>query len=108
MVIPGAYVSIAVTKTATLRLLRDRFLATHASSHEKKALHTAGTHFSHLTATLGEAFPLAELAQADLQRYFGCCCSSGIAPVTIQREINGFLAAWNWGKRSRGARTSLA
>ena len=49
--------------------LRDRFLAIHAGAHEKNTLYTARIHFNHLIATLGEKFPLPELAQADLQRH---------------------------------------
>ena len=79
--------------------LRDRFLSTHAGAHEKNTLYTARIHFNHLIATLGDKFPLPELAQADLQRHVDRRAGEGIAPVTIKKEINGFRAAWNWGRR---------
>jgi integrase len=80
--------------------LRDRFLAIHAGAHEKNTLYTARIHFNHLIATLGDKFPLPELAQADLQRHVDRRAGEGIAPVTIKKEINGFRAAWNWGRRT--------
>ena len=80
--------------------LRDRFLSMHAGAHEKNTLYTARIHFNHLIATLGEKFPLPELAQADLQRHVDRRSGEGIAPVTIKKEINGFRAAWNWGRRT--------
>ena len=80
--------------------LRDRFLSMHAGAHEKNTLYTARIHFNHLIATLGDKFPLPELAQADLQRHVDRRSGEGIAPVTIRKEINGFRAAWNWGRRT--------
>ena len=87
-------------KTTTLAVLRDRFLATHASAHEENTLGTARTHFKHLAATLGEEFPLAELTLPDLQRHVDRRAGKRIAPVTIRKEIDGLRAAWNWGKRT--------
>lgn len=87
-----------VAKDATLATLRDRYLTTHAGAHEKTTLRTAGTHFKHLLATLGEKFPLADLATADLQRHIERRAGQGIAPVTIKKEIEGGRAAWNWGR----------
>lgn len=95
-----AAVTKTVTKSATLRLLRDRFLAAHAGSHEKNTLGTARIHFKHLTTTLGEAFLLSDLAQADLQRHIDRRHSSEVSAVTIRKEINGLRAAWNWARRA--------
>lgn len=80
--------------------LRDRYLATHATAQEAKTLYTARIHFSHLIATLGERFPLAELTLPDLQRHVERRSQQGIATVTIKKELQGFRAAWNWGRRS--------
>lgn len=85
---------------AHLVTLRDRFLDVHAGAHEKNTLYTTRIHFNHLIATLGEKFPLPELAQADLQRHADRRAREGIAPVTIKKEINGFRAAWNWARRT--------
>jgi integrase len=81
-------------------MIRDRFLATHAGAHEKNTLYTAGIHFKHLIATLGERFPLAELTQVDLQRHVDRRAADEISPVTIKEEVHGFRAAWNWGRRA--------
>ena len=54
----------------------------------------------YLHKTLGEKFPLPELAQADLQRHIYRRAAEGIAPVTIRKEVTGLRAAWNWGRRS--------
>jgi integrase len=98
LVNPGS--AAATAKTGTLAVLRDRFLATHASAHEADTLGTARTHFKHMAATLGDHFPLAELTLPDLQRHVERRAAQGIAPVTIRKEIDGLRAAWNWGKRS--------
>jgi hypothetical protein len=86
--------------TCSLAALRDRFLATHDGVHEVGTLGTTRIHFSHLVATLGDEFPLAELSLPDLQRHVDRRATKGIAPVTIRKEIDGLRAAWNWGKRS--------
>jgi integrase len=85
---------------ALLVTLRDRFLATHVGAHEKNTLYTAGIHFKHLIATLGEKIPLSDIAQADLQRHVERRSGDGVVPVTIKKEIDGFRAAWNWGRRA--------
>jgi integrase len=87
-----------VARKSTLATLRDRYLSTHAGAHEKTTLKTAGTHFRHLIATLGDKFPLADLATHDLQRHIERRAGLGIAPVTIKKEIEGGRAAWNWGR----------
>ena len=92
--------SVPATKPTKLAELRDRFLATHVGAHEKNTLYTAKIHFGHIEKTLGEKFPLAELAQADLQRHVDRRAGEGIAPVTIKKEIHGFRAAWNWARRT--------
>ena len=80
--------------------LRDRFLATHVGAHERNSLYTAGIHFKHMIATLGDKFPLADLAQADLQRHVDRRSADDISPATIKKEVNGLRAAWNWGRRA--------
>jgi integrase len=84
----------------TLEVLRDRYLAVHADSLEKNTLYTARIHFAHLLATLGDKKLLRELVQDDLQRHVQRRSGMGIASVTIKKEIHGFRAAWNWGKRA--------
>ena len=82
-----------------LGFLRDRYLNVHADSLEKNTLYTARIHFDHMVTTLGEKFLLDDLSQDDLQLHVQRRSSMDIAPVTIKKEINGFRAAWNWGKR---------
>lgn len=75
----------------TLAALRERYLATHAGALEPNTLYTAGIHFQHLVATLGEKFSLDDLTQADLQRHIARRSDLGIAPVTIQKEVHGLI-----------------
>ena len=82
-----------------LGFLRDRYLAVHVNALEKNTLYTARIHFDHMVTTLGEKFLLDHLSQDDLQLHVQRRSSMDIAPVTIKKEINGFRAAWNWGKR---------
>jgi hypothetical protein len=67
----GGGVAKAVAKSLTLAALRDRFIDARRGGREPSTQYTTGIHFKHLVGTLGEAFPLAELAQADLQRHDG-------------------------------------
>ena len=101
----GGQASLAVKAatrrvTASLGTLRDQFVATHSGAHEAKTLDTTRTHFKHLVATLGEAFPLSELTHAALQRHIERRATAGIKPVTIKKELSSLRAAWNWGRRA--------
>lgn len=49
--------------------------------------------------SLGENFLLEELTQDHLQSHVQRRAGMAIRPVTIKKEIDGFRAAWNWGKR---------
>jgi hypothetical protein len=84
------------TKGGTLGELRDRSLAGHRGAHEMNTLDTAGIHFKHLVKTLGEDYRLSGLSQADLQKHVDRRSALGISPVTIQKEVHGLRAAWNW------------
>ena len=86
----------ASRKALALALLRDRFLATRATGREKSTLYTAGIHFKHLIATLGERFPLEGLSQTDLQRHIERRAGLDISPVTIKKEITTLRTAWHW------------
>lgn len=81
--------ALVVTKATTLETLRDCFLATHATAHEKNTLGTARIHFNHLIKTLGRGFPLPELTQTNLQRYIEKRSGEGVKPVTVRKEIQG-------------------
>lgn len=86
----------ASRKTLTLDTLRDRYLATRATGREKSTLYTDGIHFKHLSATLGEKFPLEGLGQADLQRHIERRAKLGISATTIRKEITTLRTAWHW------------
>ncbi len=86
----------ASRKALTLAMLQDRYLATRAAGREKSTLYTDGIHFKHLTATLGEKFPLEGLGQADLQRHIERRTKLGISATTIKKEITTFRTAWHW------------
>ncbi len=61
--------SSAESREMTLTGLRDRYLATHRDSLEDRTIEGIGLHFKHLTAALGDGFPIRELKLADLQGY---------------------------------------
>jgi integrase len=93
---PAATPLSASRKVLTLAALRDRYLATRATGHEKSTLYTAGIHFDHMVASLGERFPLEGLRQADLQRHVERRAGLGISAVTIKKEISTLRTAWHW------------
>src|SRR5437868_4895351 len=73
-------------KAMALTSLRDRYLATYAHANERNTLRTAKTHLRHITATLGEQFPVGQLKPPDLQRHIDLRARSSISPVTIGKE----------------------
>lgn len=79
--------------------LRERYIQAHGGALEANTLGTARIHLNHLSTTLGEKFPLAELSAVDLQRHVDRRIKEGVSPVTVRKEINGLRTAWNWGKR---------
>jgi integrase len=89
----------------TLGSLRDRYLETHGNGTlEERTLDGIRLHFKHLTAALGEAFPIRDLALADLQAYVDARAKAKgvrgrLSPATIRKEIVTLRTAWNWGVR---------
>ncbi|WP_435018391.1 site-specific integrase [Tundrisphaera sp. TA3] len=89
----------------TLGTLRDRYLETHGNGTlEERTLDGIRLHFRHLAAALGEAFPIGELALADLQAYVDRRAKAKgirgkLSPATIRKEIVSLRTAWNWGVR---------
>ena len=90
----------------TLGKLRDRYLETHGNGTlEARTLDGIGLHFRHLVATLGEGFPVAELALGDLQRHVDRRPKASgkrgrkLSPATIRKELVSLRTAWNWGVR---------
>jgi hypothetical protein len=53
----------------TLVALRDGYLGAQETALERGSLNTLRTHLDHLVRTLGEPFPIRQLALADLQRH---------------------------------------
>jgi len=91
----------------TLARLRDRYLETHRASLEANSLATIEMHFRHLTRFFGEAYPIAELSLAELQRYVDhrakATGTNGrkLSAETIQKEIKTLRTAWNWAIRMK-------
>lgn len=95
----------AVATPVTLGGLRDRYLETHGNGTlEERTLDGIRLHFRHLATALGEAFPIGELALADLQGYVDRRAKARgtrgkLSPATIRKEIVTLRTAWNWGVR---------
>ena len=97
---------VVVTPTRlTLGSLRDRYLETHGNGTlEERTLKGIRLHFKHLSASLGEAFPIGELALSDLQAYVDKRAKAKgirgrLSPATIKKEIVTLRTTWNWGVR---------
>jgi hypothetical protein len=54
----------AESRELTLAGFRDRYLATHSGSLEDRTIEGIGPHFKHLTAALGERFPIGQIGHA--------------------------------------------
>ena len=85
----------------TFAQFRDGYLKTIGNgSVENNTLYTSKIHLAHLARTLGERFPIASLAHADLQRHVTRrSASNDVAAVTIKKELDTLRSAWNWAKR---------
>ena len=82
----------------TFAKIRDGYLKTIGNgSVENNTLYTSKIHLAHLAGTLGERFLIASLTHADLQRHVSR--RSGIAAITIKKELDTLRSAWNWAKR---------
>ncbi len=93
------------SRELTLAGFRDRYLATHRDSLVERTIEGIELHFKHLTAALGERFPIRELKLADLQGYVDRRAKakgiSGkrLSPATIRKEIVTLRTAWNWAEK---------
>lgn len=91
----------------TLASLRDSYLKTHRASLEPITVASIELHFRHLVGTLGDRFPIGELALADLQRYVDHRAETTtrgaqkLAPATIRKELVSLRTAWNWAVRMK-------
>jgi integrase len=86
-----------VAKGTTLATLRDAFLKARKRGKEKSTQYTTGIHFKHLVDTLGERFPIGDLAQPDLQRHIERRADRGVSATTIRKEVTTLRTAWHWG-----------
>jgi integrase len=67
---------------------------------ENNTLSTSRIHLTHLAGTLGDRFPIASLAHADLQRHVARrSASDGVSAITVKKEVDTLRSAWNWAKR---------
>jgi integrase len=96
-----------VTENITLAILHDRYIATHEESLEVATMDGIRIHFNHLTTTLGEQFPIAELCLADLQGYVDRRLKAAglkdrkLSPATIQKELISLRTTWNWATKMK-------
>jgi integrase len=96
---PGAP---AQSAPLTLGEFRDRYLAAKRGAQEKSSIDGIELHFRHLSAALGERFPIRELKLADLQGYIDRRAKAKgmygrrLSPATIRKEIVTLRTAWNW------------
>lgn len=87
----------------TLGTLRDKYLDTHRNgSLEPSTIEGIELHFKHLIGTLGERFPIQDLALPDLQKHVDRRARKKgmrgkLSPATIRKEIVTLRTAWNWG-----------
>ena len=81
--------------------LRDGYLKTIGNgSVENNTLYTSKIYLGQLANTLGEHFPIASLAHADLQRHINRrSASDDVAAITMKKEIDTLRSAWNWARR---------
>jgi integrase len=86
----------------TFARFRDGYLKTVGNGAvENNTLRTSRIHLSHLADTLGNGFPVATIAHADLQRHVSRRASADkVATVTIKKELDTLRSAWNWAKRT--------
>lgn len=91
----------STTRQLPYSALRNEYLQTFGNGAlESNTLYTAKIHLTHLAATLGEAFPVAGLTHADLQRHIDRRCGKDkVAGITVKKEIDTFRSAWNWAGR---------
>jgi integrase len=91
----------------TLGQLRDRQIETLTTALEANSLATIRIHFRHLTAQIGENYPINELTLADLQRYVDRRASTTrtngrkLSAVTIKKELVTLGSAWSWGQKMK-------
>jgi integrase len=85
----------------TFARFRDGYVKTIANGAvENNSLYTSKIHLAHLADTLGERFPIASIAHADLQRHISRrSAADSVAAITIKKELDTFRSAWNWAKR---------
>ena len=86
----------------TFATLRERYLATHrGGAMEANSLATVEMHLKHIGETLGDRFPVRQLALSDVQRHVDRRLQKKyrgrqLSPFTLRKEVASFRAAWNW------------
>lgn len=84
-------------ETITCKQLFDHYLSTHANGTiEASSLSTARTHLHQITESLGERFRIQTLTLLNLQEHVDRRRKTGVAPVTLKKEIATLRACWNW------------
>jgi integrase len=90
---------LAIRKQTTLHELRQGYLDTHGNGAiEANTLGTARIHLAHVERTLGKKFILSGLTLGSLQQHVERR-RLDVSPITINKELDTFRSAWNWGLR---------
>lgn len=90
------------TDPVAFAAFKERYLDTHRNgAMEANSLATVAMHLGHFERTLGHAFPVAKLTLTDLQQHVNSRAKKKyrgkpLSPVTLQKEMASFRAAWNW------------
>jgi len=98
----AADTSVPAPAKVTFGEIRERYLhAAGNGSIEDNTLLTLRIHLNHLGTTLGDAYSLGDLTQADVQGHINRRVKKKyrgkpISAVTIEKEIKTLRAVWRW------------
>jgi integrase len=98
--------SPAESRKLTISDFRDRYLATHRDSLEKRTIEGIELHFRHMATAFGDQFPIRELTLTDLQGYVDRRAKAKgiggkrLSSATIKKEIVTLRTAWNWADKT--------
>jgi integrase len=102
---PGSSETPDGSRAFTLEEFQGRYLTTHRDSLEERTIEGIELHFKHLTAALGDRFPIRELKLGDLQGYVDRRAKAKgmggkrLSAATIRKEIVTLRTAWNWAEK---------
>ncbi|WP_020476619.1 site-specific integrase [Zavarzinella formosa] len=99
----GAVETKSETPLLTLAEISQKYVAVQElGGMETASLYTVKIHLQHITATLGEFFPMQSLKQPDLQRHVQRRAvkpgqhGKPVQTATLKKELSSLRAMWNW------------